>query len=247
MLVGWHGKSQPGAPVGRRRFRGRHGRPGRTQCFCWPSLQDSKKVGEVSWLVFPSRKVVFREKVSVVQMTPWQHWGHEKTSAFCLGGFDADGSGLIDYTEFLAATLDKYLSRSRCSMLSAVWIQVAKEEIWGTKKVPRSWIGKLRKCYLQEDVCYTAFSPKPQFEFKSFFPGKTSEKLDSAPTRCFWPGWWWTYHFRGWELQLQTDNKSLGCGCQTARSWRRSLRTAASTRPSERALANWIDMFLQKV
>jgi len=38
-----------------------------------------------------------------------------------MEGFDADGSGLIDYTEFLAATLDK-------------------------------------KCYLQEDVCYTAFS-----------------------------------------------------------------------------------------
>jgi len=32
---------------------------------------------------------------------------------FCLGGVDADGSGLIDYTEFLAATLDKYLSRSK--------------------------------------------------------------------------------------------------------------------------------------
>eukprot|EP00437_Effrenium_voratum_P044386 CAMPEP_0181477754 /NCGR_PEP_ID=MMETSP1110-20121109/42382_1 /TAXON_ID=174948 /ORGANISM="Symbiodinium sp., Strain CCMP421" /LENGTH=525 /DNA_ID=CAMNT_0023603071 /DNA_START=51 /DNA_END=1628 /DNA_ORIENTATION=- len=38
-----------------------------------------------------------------------------------MEGVDADGSGLIDYTEFLAATLDK-------------------------------------KCYLQEDVCYTAFS-----------------------------------------------------------------------------------------
>eukprot|EP00435_Cladocopium_sp_Y103_P038112 s72_g10.t1 len=38
-----------------------------------------------------------------------------------MEGIDADGSGLIDYTEFLAATLDK-------------------------------------KCYLQEDVCYTAFS-----------------------------------------------------------------------------------------
>mmetsp|Transcript_66756 Transcript_66756/g.148234 ORF Transcript_66756/g.148234 Transcript_66756/m.148234 type:complete len:527 (+) Transcript_66756:50-1630(+) len=38
-----------------------------------------------------------------------------------MQGVDADGSGLIDYTEFLAATLDK-------------------------------------KCYLQEDVCYNAFS-----------------------------------------------------------------------------------------
>mmetsp|Transcript_75494 Transcript_75494/g.152707 ORF Transcript_75494/g.152707 Transcript_75494/m.152707 type:complete len:472 (+) Transcript_75494:89-1504(+) len=38
-----------------------------------------------------------------------------------MEGIDADGSGLIDYTEFLAATLDK-------------------------------------KCYMQEDVCYTAFS-----------------------------------------------------------------------------------------
>mmetsp|Transcript_20465 Transcript_20465/g.32629 ORF Transcript_20465/g.32629 Transcript_20465/m.32629 type:complete len:545 (-) Transcript_20465:251-1885(-) len=38
-----------------------------------------------------------------------------------MEGVDADGSGLIDYTEFLAATLD-------------------------------------RKCYLQEDVCWTAFS-----------------------------------------------------------------------------------------
>ncbi|CAE6917428.1 CPK2 [Symbiodinium sp. CCMP2592] len=38
-----------------------------------------------------------------------------------IEGVDADGSGMIDYTEFLAATLD-------------------------------------RKCYLQEDVCYNAFS-----------------------------------------------------------------------------------------
>ncbi|CAK9040440.1 unnamed protein product [Durusdinium trenchii] len=38
-----------------------------------------------------------------------------------MEGVDSDGSGLIDYTEFLAATLDK-------------------------------------KCYLQEDLCYTAFS-----------------------------------------------------------------------------------------
>jgi len=38
-----------------------------------------------------------------------------------MEGVDADGSGLIDYTEFIAATLD-------------------------------------RKCYLQEDVCFTAFS-----------------------------------------------------------------------------------------
>ena len=45
--IGWHGKSQPGAPVGRRRFRGHHGRPGGTQLprvfFYWPSLRDSKE------------------------------------------------------------------------------------------------------------------------------------------------------------------------------------------------------------
>ena len=143
----------------------------------------------------------------------------------------------------------------RCSMLSTVWLQIAKKS-WGTKKVPRSWIGKLRKCYLQEDVCYTAFSPKPQFLSSRvlffFFRKKHPKKTDSAPTKrgVFWPGWWWTYHSRGWELHLQTGfDKSPGCGVtQTARSWRRSLRTAASTRPSERAaLANWIHMFLPKV
>lgn len=86
-----------------------------------------------------------------------------------------------------------------CSMLSAVWIQIAKEESWGTKKVPRSWFGKLRKCYLQEDVCYTAFSPKPQF-LSSRVTSKIRFRFSSNETRCFWPGWWWTYHSRGSEL-----------------------------------------------
>lgn len=173
---------------------------------------------------------------------------------FCLGGVDADGSGLIDYTEFLAATLDKYLSRSKnpdifffaavpCCQLFGFKLQ---KKSWGTKKVPRSWIGKLRKCYLQEDVCYTAFSPKPQLLSSRVFVFFREKTSSSNETRCFWPGWWWTYHSRGSELHLQAGfDKSPGCGVtQTARSWRRSLRTAASTRPSERAAFGQLDTYV---
>ena len=36
----------------------------------------------------------------------WQ--SHRQLAFFALGGVDADGSGVIDYTEFLAATLDRH-------------------------------------------------------------------------------------------------------------------------------------------
>lgn len=113
---------------------------------------------------------------------------------FGLGGVDADGSGLIDYTEFLAATLDKYLRRNQnpdiffadvpCCQLFGFKLQ--KKNVRAVKRCQEVGAGKLRKCYLQEDVCYTAFSPKPQFLSSRvlFFSGKNiQKKTDSAPTK----------------------------------------------------------------
>ena len=59
-----------------------------------------------------------------------------------IKGVDADGSGVIDYTEFLAATLDRQ-SRLHGSPVGEI--------------TQRTWFIWARQQYMKEDVCWAAF------------------------------------------------------------------------------------------